>query len=342
MSIYLRVPGCFFFPPPWFNTLACHRSSSSSCSLFLCPFTCLTQTHSCPLIIKSGRCTSTQVFMTSFIFFWFMIYEHVQIRDYLSSYEGWFPRHTDLFSLSFFPPSDNHRRGMYLQMTMDGRVSGSDVQTPYSEYLALKYTKILSLRDSLDHCKELYFFFYFKGTFSFFPCFQVCWSWNLLKQATWSWRGRHRHCSSVWTARASWADRYSKRRRAQSKKVLIFTCHLAGTSHLLSFLQRRYVEADCAFRELLLADGYTRFLSSHHGSPLSLASKQSPGRHAVPFTRFLPLRNTLAVESASDQPPNNQRLFNVDSDDLLGMALNSMISPQFSAEKWRKLREVFI
>lgn len=25
---------------------------------------------------------------------------------------------------------------MYLQMTLDGRVSGSDVQTPYSEYLA--------------------------------------------------------------------------------------------------------------------------------------------------------------------------------------------------------------
>lgn len=126
------------------------------------------------------------------------------------------------------------------------------------------------------------------------------------------------------------------------QKVLIFMCHLADTSHLLSFFQRLYVEADCAFRELLLADGYTRFLSSHHGSPLSLASKQSPDRHAVPFTRFLPLRNTLAVESASDQPPNNQRLFNVDSDDLLGMALNSMISPQFSAEKWRKQREVFI
>lgn len=72
MSIYLRVPG-YFFPPPWFNTLACHRFSSSSCSLFLCPFTCLTQTHSCLLIIKSGRCTSTQVFITSFIFcLWFI------------------------------------------------------------------------------------------------------------------------------------------------------------------------------------------------------------------------------------------------------------------------------
>lgn len=39
---------------------------------------------------------------------------------------------------------------MYLQMTMDGRVSGSDVQTAYSEYLALQYTKFLILHDSLD------------------------------------------------------------------------------------------------------------------------------------------------------------------------------------------------
>lgn len=93
------------------------------------------------------------------------------------------------------------------------------------------------------------------------------------------------------------------------------------------------MEADCAFRELLLADGYTRFLSSHHGSSLSLASKQSPGRHAVPFTRFLPLRNTLARQSVSDEPPNNPRLFNVDSEDFLGMNLASVISPQFSVEK---------
>lgn len=64
---------------------------------------------------------------------------------------------------------------MYLQMTMDGRVSGSDVQTPYSEYLALKYAQILILHDSLDHSEPkrmqsleriVLFFFFFKGTFS--------------------------------------------------------------------------------------------------------------------------------------------------------------------------------
>ena len=31
--------------------------------------------------------------------------------------------------------AENHRRGVYLQMTLDGRVLGSEAQTPYSEYL---------------------------------------------------------------------------------------------------------------------------------------------------------------------------------------------------------------
>lgn len=104
------------------------------------------------------------------------------------------------------------------------------------------------------------------------------------------------------------------------------------TVYICCPFQRHYIEADCTFRELLLADGYTRFLSSHHGSAVSLASKQAPDRQAVPFTRFLPLRNTLAEESVSERPPNNQRYFNMDSDDLLGMGLNTMISPQFSVD----------
>lgn len=40
------------------------------------------------------------------------------------------------FFLSFFLPrrhTDNHRRGMYLQIAADGTVSGSDLQTLYSE-----------------------------------------------------------------------------------------------------------------------------------------------------------------------------------------------------------------
>uniref|UniRef100_A0A667XJR1 Fibroblast growth factor n=1 Tax=Myripristis murdjan TaxID=586833 RepID=A0A667XJR1_9TELE len=101
--------------------------------------------------------------------------------------------------------------------------------------------------------------------------------------------------------------------------------HLRGQSH--------YTEADCTFRELLLADGYTRFLSLHHGLPVSLASKHSPEQNALPFTRFLPLRNTLAAETASVHHPKPQENLNMDSDDPLGMGLSSLVSPQFSADK---------
>eukprot|EP00064_Thunnus_orientalis_P005287 superscaffoldBa00000509_g5301 len=157
---------------------------------------------------------------------------------------------------------ENHRRGMYLQMTQDGRVSGSDAQTPYS---------VLELK-SVERGHVV-----IKGqSTSLFLCMDS--------------RGR-----------------------------------LRG--------QRHYAEADCTFRELLLADGYTRFLSSHNGFPVSLASKHSPDRHSVPFTRFLPIRNTLTRVSVSEQPPDNEKYFNVDSDDLLGMGLNSMSSPQFSMNK---------
>ncbi|XP_033468174.1 fibroblast growth factor 21-like [Epinephelus lanceolatus] len=157
--------------------------------------------------------------------------------------------------------TENHRRGMYLQMNLDGRVSGSDAQTPYS-VLELKSVKPGHIA--------------IKG-------------------------------------------------RSSS----LFLCMDSG-GRLRG--QGQYSDADCAFRELLLADGYTRFLSSYHRFPVSLASRHSPDQHSVPFTRFLPLRNTLTVESVSEQPPNDQRYFNMDSDDLLGMGLN-MVSPQLSVDK---------
>ncbi|XP_034716497.1 fibroblast growth factor 21 [Etheostoma cragini] len=158
--------------------------------------------------------------------------------------------------------TDNHRRAMYLQMTVDGKVSGSDTQTCYS---------VLELK-------------------SVSPGHIVI----------------------------------------QGKSSSLFLCVDSG-GHLRGQVQ--YSEADCTFRELLLADGYTRFLSLHHRFPVSLASRHSPDRHTVPFTRFLPLRNTLAGDSVSEQPPNNQRYFNVDSDDLFGMSLNTMVSPHFSVDK---------
>ncbi|XP_026207553.1 fibroblast growth factor 21 [Anabas testudineus] len=158
--------------------------------------------------------------------------------------------------------TDNHRRGVYLQMTLDGRVSGSDVQTPYS-VLELKSVK---------------------------PGHIVI----------------------------------------TGKSSALFLC-VDNRGRLRG--QRHYMETDCTFRELLLADGYTRFLSSHHGFPVSLASKQTPDRHAAPFTRFLPLKNTVIWENMSEEPPNSQKNFNVDSEDLFGMVLNPMVSPQFSMDK---------
>ncbi|XP_040924250.1 fibroblast growth factor 21 [Betta splendens] len=158
--------------------------------------------------------------------------------------------------------TDNHRRGMYLQMTLDGRVSGSDAQTSYS-VLELKSVK--------------------PG-----------------------------HVVIV------------------GKSSSLFLC-VDDAGRLRG--QGLYAEADCTFRELLLADGYTRFLSSHHGFPVSLASRQSPDRPAVPFTRFLPIRNTLMEEDDSERAAGSQKHFNMDSDDLLGMGLDSMVSPQFSVDQ---------
>ncbi|XP_053270339.1 fibroblast growth factor 21-like [Pleuronectes platessa] len=128
--------------------------------------------------------------------------------------------------------TDNHRRGMYLQMTQDGRVSGSEVQTPYS-VLQLKSVRpghivINGLSSSLFLCMD--------------------------------------------------SDG-----------------HLRGQMH--------HTDADCTFQELVLGDGYTRFLSSYHGFPMSLASKRSPDRHAIPFTQFLPLANTLTRERMIERPP---------------------------------------
>ncbi|KAM4715242.1 fibroblast growth factor 21-like [Anableps anableps] len=153
--------------------------------------------------------------------------------------------------------TENHRRGLYVQINVNGSVTGSDAQTPYS-VLQLKSVKQghVVIKGQLS---------------SLFLCMDS--SGNLRGQSV-------------------------------------------------------YEEADCSFRELLLADGYTRFLSSHHGIPLSLASRNSPDRHSVPFTRFLPLRNTLTVENVSDESTKTQRDFNLDSDDLFGMGQNMVVSPQ--------------
>lgn len=58
------------------------------------------------------------------------------------------------FSFFFFLVTDNHRRGMYLQITLDGRVSGSDVQTPYSKYSVNKSLADSTCGSKLAHLSQ--------------------------------------------------------------------------------------------------------------------------------------------------------------------------------------------
>lgn len=81
----------------------------------------------------------------------------------------------------------------------------------------------------------------------------MCWSWNLLKQATWSWRGSRHPCSSAWTARATWADRYSKHRRAHSKtswssRVTLPTPHTSSPSFRGSTWRRTAPSESCCWQ----------------------------------------------------------------------------------------------
>nr|BDD69215.1 fibroblast growth factor 21 [Hippocampus abdominalis] len=158
--------------------------------------------------------------------------------------------------------TENHRRGMYLQISQDGSVSGSDVQTPFSvlqlQSVQAGHVAIKGQRSSLLLCTD-------------------------------------------------------------------------GGGSLRG--QTRFSGDDCTFRELLLADGYTRFLSAFHGFPVSLASRRSPDQSAVPFTRFLPLKDSLPRVAASQPTPLRLASFNLDSDDPLRMSQDSVLSPQFAVEK---------
>uniref|UniRef100_A0A8C7D5D3 Fibroblast growth factor n=2 Tax=Oncorhynchus kisutch TaxID=8019 RepID=A0A8C7D5D3_ONCKI len=100
--------------------------------------------------------------------------------------------------------------------------------------------------------------------------------------------------------------------------------------------QSHYTEADCTFRELLLADGYSRFFSSHHKLYVSLTSKGSTPQHGLPFHRFLPLRNILVSRSMTNTAENqqqNQQQLDLDSDNPFGRSLTGVVSPQFSRDK---------
>lgn len=113
--------------------------------------------------------------------------------------------------------------------------------------------------------------------------------------------------------------------------------HLTHFFRCYPFPQSHYTEADCTFRELLLADGYSRFFSSHHKLYVSLTSKGSTPQHGLPFHRFLPLRNILVSRSMTNTAENqqqNQQQLDLDSDNPFGRGLTGVVSPQFSRDKW--------
>ncbi|XP_050962230.1 fibroblast growth factor 21 [Labeo rohita] len=119
----------------------------------------------------------------------------------------------------------------------------------------------------------------------------------------------------------------------QSSDTSLFLCvddedNLKGQPH--------YSEADCTFQELLLADGYSFFLSPHTKLPVSLLTKQSGQKHGAPLSRFLPVMNTQLAMAGKGEDSQIQEVkqyikdINLDSDDPLGIGHQSHIQTVFS------------
>ncbi|XP_028825331.1 fibroblast growth factor 21 [Denticeps clupeoides] len=91
--------------------------------------------------------------------------------------------------------------------------------------------------------------------------------------------------------------------------------------------QKQYAEADCAFTELI-ENGYTRFLSPHHGHHVSLDRKGPVERPNSVFSRFIPQANSR-VHDDNPNVPQTREVINTDSDDPFGMVMSSEIDPMF-------------
>ncbi|XP_043085759.1 fibroblast growth factor 21 [Puntigrus tetrazona] len=122
----------------------------------------------------------------------------------------------------------------------------------------------------------------------------------------------------------------------QSVATSLFLCvddkdNLKGQPH--------YTEGDCTFQELLMADGYSFFLSPHTKGPVSLLSGQ---KHGAPLYRFLPVMNTqlaMVGKGEDSQIPELKQYIkdiNLDSDDLLGIGqshIQTVFSPSLHTRK---------
>ncbi|XP_073713424.1 fibroblast growth factor 21 isoform X1 [Misgurnus anguillicaudatus] len=100
--------------------------------------------------------------------------------------------------------------------------------------------------------------------------------------------------------------------------------------------QGEYAEEDCIFKELLLENGYSCFLSPHNGLSVSLlSSKQSRLKHCPESSLFLPIIPTQFMIPARENSQIQEvkqyiQDVNLDSDDPLGMAHQSHIQSIFS------------
>lgn len=212
---------------------------------------------------------------------------------------------------------------MFLQINQDGRVSGSDARNAYSEYLIF---------DVWTNQSGWFEAWKTEGV----PACSRCAAAEISETGSCGHQGAVILLVSLCRQWRPSQGAGTGKKMFYSLCLFLSICFLFffscwWISHCLDF-QSVYEETDCCFRELLLADGYTRFLSSHHGTPVSLAPRQTPSQNSVPFTRFLPLRNTL-VDSISEEPVKNLRNFDMDSDDPFGMGLNTVVSPQLVLEK---------
>ncbi|KAI5106698.1 fibroblast growth factor 21 precursor [Silurus meridionalis] len=100
------------------------------------------------------------------------------------------------------------------------------------------------------------------------------------------------------------------------KSDLYLCVNAAGLLHAVSV----FVDADCSFNEMVQPDGYTHFLSAHHGLPVSLSFNVPPGKHTLTLSRFLPLTTDQFMEKQeSAETSSFLSAPDFDSDDPLGV-----------------------
>ncbi|XP_010213115.1 PREDICTED: fibroblast growth factor 19 [Tinamus guttatus] len=107
----------------------------------------------------------------------------------------------------------------------------------------------------------------------------------------------------------------------------------------LPALQLSYSTEDCSFEEEIRPDGYNVYKSKKHGISVSLSSakqrQQSKGKDFLPLSHFLPMINTVPVESTDfDEFSDYSQAFESDvysspleTDSMDPFGISSKLSP---------------